>query len=399
MNIDKVRLIDAVSFALDYLEIGAGRDVTNHNRRVALFAINVGRALGLSEADLSDLYIYAMLHDNGITNKAYYVISEQGRDGMERAYSHCEVGERNIRNFPFNVNRENIIKYHHEAYDGTGFFGIRGDDIPLLSQIIAIADYSEILYRKNSDKREVEAYVLSQRGKKYSDTMVEAFLHAERTIAFWLGMNDTFVSRELDEIVPHSTLSINSEALFKIAAVVGKIIDAKSPFTGSHSQGIAKKIAIMSDFYGFAPNKKSQIVIAAYLHDVGKLVIPNEILDKPAKLTADEFDIIKAHVYYTKMMLSAVPGFEDITGWACNHHEKLNGTGYPYGLTEKDLSFEAQLMGCIDIYQALTENRPYRGSLSHDDTIAILKNMALNGEVNSRIVNDISIPGIFADIM
>lgn len=130
-------------------------------------------------------------------------------------------------------------------------------------------------------------------------------------------------------------------------------------------------------------------MIASDLHDIGKLAIPNDIIDKAGKLTDTEFNQIKAHAFYTRKTIEAVKGFEDIADWAANHHEKLDGTGYPFGLTADTLCFESQLIGCLDIYQALTEDRPYRKSMSHNDACQILEDMANSNKISREITADV----------
>ncbi|MEF9972574.1 MAG: HD domain-containing phosphohydrolase [Clostridia bacterium] len=393
MRVSRIGFIDAVSFALDYLEIGMHQNITNHNRRVALIAINMGKLLGLTADELTDLYEYAVLHDNGVTTKAYIVMAEMGRDKLEDGQSHCVVGQKNIEHFPFFAQHGEVIRYHHEAYDGSGFFGLVGEQIPLFSQIIALADVAEIAYRKTGSRKQTIAKIRGDIGSKYAQRIGAAFLSAATHSALWLGMGDMFVSAELVRTIPGSACTIDTPELIKIARAIAAIVDAKSPFTGTHTQGIAEKIGVMSDVYAFDAEHRDKLTLAAYLHDVGKLVVPDTILDKPGKLTEDEFEIIKAHAYYTKMMLFSVPGFEEIARWAGEHHEKLNGTGYPYGLGQKDLDFESQMMACVDIYQALTEDRPYRAALSHEDAIMILSGMAKRGEVNAQIVLDMQAVG------
>ena len=96
----------------------------------------------------------------------------------------------------------------------------------------------------------------------------------------------------------------------------------------------------MSQFYKKPYEEQLKLIISANLHDIGKLAVPNVVLDKPAKLTNDEFTVIKEHSYYTRVILQQVKGFEDITEWASNHHEKLDGKGYPYGLSDIKLDFD-----------------------------------------------------------
>lgn len=390
MKVNRNEFVTAFSFALDFLEKGIRNSVTNHNKRVSLISVRLGGALGLDGRSLFDLSAYAMLHDNGITHEVYNVMSDNGIDRLESAMSHCIKGEENIASFPFLEKRDNIIKYHHEAYDGSGRFGVQGDSIPLFAQIIALADMVEIAYQGGIGQTEIISGIVKAKGARFSHSICEAFESVARTPGFWLSLDNMFVERELGARVPIYYIDLDYTKLLSIADIMSGIIDAKSPFTGTHSKGLSKKIGVMSDYYGFDEEKKTRMIIAADLHDVGKLVIPNSIIDKPGKLTAAEFDIIKAHTFYTRKVIESVKGFEDICEWASNHHEKLDGTGYPYGMPESELSLEARLMACMDIYQALTEERPYREGLSHEKACELLLDIADKGAISREITADIT---------
>jgi len=147
---------------------------------------------------------------------------------------------------------------------------------------------------------------------------------------------------------------------------------------------------MMADYYGYDEIMKTKLIIAADLHDIGKLAISNDIIDKPGPLNEEEMTKVKKHTYYTRMSLQHIEGFEDINEWASNHHEKLDGTGYPYGFKADRLDFNSRLMACLDVYQALKEERPYRKELSHEKSVGILRAMAENGGVDHNIVNDIN---------
>lgn len=194
----------------------------------------------------------------------------------------------------------------------------------------------------------------------------------------------------LERIAPQIIYEYSWKDLIPISDTFMKIIDSKSKFTYNHSHGITEKIQSMSDFYGFNTEKKLKLHIAANLHDLGKLYIPNSILEKPDKLDSFEFSEIKKHVYFTKLVLDKISGFEDISSWASNHHEKLNGSGYPENLTGKELDFESRLMGVIDICQALTEERPYRKGLTQRETTKIIRDMANSGLIDKQITIDVS---------
>jgi HD-GYP domain-containing protein (c-di-GMP phosphodiesterase class II) len=389
LNFNRNEFVFSISFALDFLEMGIMKNVTNHNKQVGFIALQIGKTLGLDRDSLMDLSAYAMLHDNGFTHKAYNAAAEDGVHKLELSHSHCIVGERNLASFPFLKRRENVIQYHHEQYNGQGFFGVQKDDIPLFSQIIALADKTDALYRRAEDDKEVMQYVSESKGVLYSPELCDAFGTAASQRSFWLSLHDLFVGMELANLLLEQTIDVGLDELLQMSDILCNIIDAKSPFTGTHSKGLVRWADIMADFYGFDPEHKTKLLIAANLHDLGKIVTPNAILDKDGKLTSDEFKIISAHTFYTRKALQPVKEIKDIMEWAANHHEKLNGTGYPYGFSKKDLDFESQLMACIDIYQALTENRPYRQPMPHARAAEIMGEMAKRGFINGDIVGDL----------
>ena len=146
----------------------------------------------------------------------------------------------------------------------------------------------------------------------------------------------------------------------------------------------------MAEYYNYNKEDKAKLYLAAALHDLGKLETPTAILEKPGKLTDEEYLIIKEHVYKTWELLENIEGFEDICRWASCHHEKLNGNGYPCGKKADELDFNSRLMACIDIYQAVSEKRPYHPLRTHNDTMQILYKMADDGGIDKNIVNNLS---------
>ncbi|MDR1073530.1 MAG: HD domain-containing protein [Treponema sp.] len=388
MTFNRNEFVGAFVMALDFLESSVRSNVTNHNKRVALIAIRLAARLELSAEDMFDLYAGAVLHDNGITNLLYNKLSTGGISDIERFMSHCIVGENNLKAFPFLKPREGMILYHHEAYDGSGYFGMSGRTIPLLAYIIHLADTVEIMYAQGSGRKEVGAKVAEWKGSRFLPDICEAFDEIN-SLAFWLSLDNRFIDVELNRNVPHYHMEMTLRELASIASIFSKFVDEKSPFTGRHSRGIAEKSAVMADFYNFDEERKTKLILAAHLHDIGKLAVPNAILDKAAPLTIEEFDLVKPHVFYTRRMLEVIKGFEDITEWASNHHEKLDGSGYPYGFAAKDLDFGSRLMACIDIYQALTEERPYRKSLEHAEVSRIMGGMAGRNAIDRDITADV----------
>ncbi|ASW42788.1 HD-GYP domain-containing protein [Clostridium isatidis] len=387
----------AVSFTLDFVEMDILGVASNHGKRTAYIALRIAQEIDLKDEEIHDVVALAMLHDNGLSS-----INVHGRflkrdpmniRNLESVKEHCIIGEDNIKDYPFFTDVKGSIKYHHENYDGTGNFNLKAEEIPLMAQIIRIADLTDATFNfgksNNSNKEKIIKYINDQENKIFSQKLVQAFNNISKDKNFWANLQDDNLKEALKKNTPQFSKDLSLEEIKKITSVFSKIVDSKSHFTKEHSRGLVEKVKIMADYYKKSHEEKMKLIIAADLHDIGKLAIPNEILDSPRKLTFEEFELMKKHVYYTRIALQEIKGFEDINEWASNHHEKLNGMGYPFGKTEKDLDFNSRLMTCLDIYQALTEERPYRKGLVHKEAMKILYDMYKKGLIDGKITEDI----------
>lgn len=137
---------------------------------------------------------------------------------------------------------------------------------------------------------------------------------------------------------------------------------------------------------GYDEETAQKMYLAGALHDIGKVAIGNEILEKPGRLTDEEFAAMKHHAAYTYYILSDIDDFDEIRDWASFHHERLDGSGYPFGKSASDLNTQERIMACVDVYQALIENRPYKQGISHEKACEILRDMAEKGWIDSDIV-------------
>lgn len=392
-------LLLSMSYVLDFVEMDVLGVASNHSKRVAYISLVLAKELGLSQNKCFDIVALSILHDNGLTEKALKggakLEAHTKRKFLERFKDHCIIGEENIENFPFLTDVKGAIKYHHENYDGTGFYKLKGEEIPIMSQIISFADNLDTEFNLKVKCREkcqhITEYVETKRDKWSSSKIIDAFNNIVESTSFYLDLQDEFIIRALTRRLPKYNRNISMDQVREVTTVFSKIIDCKSAFTARHSQGLSEKVEIMADYYNLDKREKTKLLIAADLHDIGKLTIPNSILDKPGRLTDDEYMTMKTHTYYTRVCLESLKDFSDIAEWASNHHEKLDGSGYPYGLDAEDLDFNSRLMGCIDIYQALREDRPYRVGMTHKRAMEILRDMSRDGLIDKTIVEDIDI--------
>ena len=389
----------ALSDTLDFVEIDILTATSNHSRRVATIALRLGEFFNLTVKEKFDLCAYSILHDNGLAQEVLLEGVKSVESGerirqLEQYVIHCEIGEENVKHFPFLSGHRNIIKFHHEAWDASGNYGVQGEDIPLLARLIALADTVDNLYHFETDRIEnrkvIVEFIKDHRGTWYSEELVDAFLRISDKTSFWLDLQTPQLYNVLDRLVPDFNADVSMDQILQISRTFMTIVDSKSKFTARHSSGLAEKVEIMAGHYGFESDRLKKIIIAASLHDLGKLAISSEILDKPGRLKDNEMEIMKSHTYYTRRALEKIDGFDEITDWAANHHEKLDGSGYPFGIPGEKLCFEERLMACLDIYQALTENRPYREGMSHEKAVEILKREANSGRIDSGMVQEIN---------
>jgi putative nucleotidyltransferase with HDIG domain len=161
-----------------------------------------------------------------------------------------------------------------------------------------------------------------------------------------------------------------------ICEAFSEVVDAKSNFTFRHSIGVTNVAAAIGEAMGLKPERKQLVHRAALLHDLGKLRVPNSILDKPSQLNPAEWAIMREHPALTAAILQRVQQFDELAYIAGAHHEKLDGSGYPNRMRAEDLTIEARILAVADIYGALTEDRPYRNGCSPEHALRIMSNDA-----------------------
>jgi HD-GYP domain-containing protein (c-di-GMP phosphodiesterase class II) len=382
------QLIRAIGTALDIIESDLIGVRTNHGKRVAVLCAAMGRCLGMSEPAVATLTTCALFHDSALTEYMLYLTEQAGKAGL---YLHSIYGQRNVDLLPLPVDAEGIVLYHHERADGTGAFGRKEGNFPVGAALIAAADTLDLKFPLQSMSgkylEKLRAHVASESGKAFTRDAVEAALTV-LDADMLEQLRDEHIMETSEKLIPPWVGGMEDAAVFRIAALGARIIDYKSAFTKLHSMQIANRAWLMAGFCNYAPEGRAQLYLAAALHDLGKLATPLHILEKPGALTAEEFSIIKDHARGTRDLLGTVGGMEDICRWASEHHEKLDGKGYPFGRVADDLDYNSRLLCCLDIYQGVSEPRPYHPSRGHKETMEILMGMADKGLVDADIARD-----------
>lgn len=393
MKISLDKTIRAMSLALDLAEISsieslddtskvskinyAQHTFLHHSTRTTYIAIELGKLLQLEDNIMNRLYISALLHDIGAANSFTKCHTSEAF-----IKSHCTGGSEILKSFPDIddiSDLSNIILYHHENWNGTGNFGIKGEDIPIESQIIRIADLIESLFKENIPgfmQKDSIIECIKSNECLFSEEIVKALYEVSKKDIFWCNLDNLpYMPFILDNIAPPLNIYLNLKEFERISNIFSNIIDNKSKFTATHSREIANLAYKVSKHIGYPEEKCIKMKIAGLLHDIGKLAIPTNILDKAGPLSSEEFSTIKSHAYYTGIILNMIKDVPDISSWSTNHHEKLNGDGYPNNLNSEEISEECRILCVCDIFQALTEDRPYRNGLPEDMAMSILDSM------------------------
>jgi HD-GYP domain-containing protein (c-di-GMP phosphodiesterase class II) len=285
----------------------------------------------------------------------------------------CDRGAKIARNLEFPELTAAAIRCLDEHWDGTGHpQGLRAQQIPLLARILSIAQTAEVFLSEHG--LEEACKIVNERdGTWFDPELARIFLSLKNDTAFWDSFNGSDPASLASDFEPPDANLVADEArLDRIAEGFSQVIDAKSPWTHRHSEGVARISVGIAEVMGFAPDDVRYIRRAALVHDVGKLGISNLILDKPARLTAEEMAEMRLHTLYTHQILSRVNGFRDLADLAASHHEQLDGKGYHRGLDASQLSTPARILAVADIFEALTAQRPYRQDLSSEEVSAIM---------------------------
>ncbi len=385
-SIDQNAVILALSRALEFTVSGIGE----HHSRVAVIAQKLAEELSLGEHDKTVLLYACLLHDAGVST--FGQMANLAEFDVAEGSEHAEVGCRLLMSYSPLEEVAHVVRFHHDKWEGGNKSGLRKEGVPLLSSIVFLADRIDVSFEKDvyvlDQKKRVSEHVNNCRGTYFRPDLVDCFNKLALAESFWLDLAPANVHDFLDRVISEQDkVVVGIETLMELGEMFATIIDNKSKFTQRHSRGVSSVATKSARMFGFSETEVLIMSLAGLLHDVGKLSIPDEILEKPGKLTEQEFDIIKQHTFYTFNILSNIEGVDEMIKWAAYHHERLDGGGYPFRIPGSDLSVGARIMAVSDVFTALSEDRPYRKRLEKDKVLKILDKQAEGGAIDGRIVN------------
>ncbi len=365
IDIDLRLAVYALSDALDLV----GVDEVQHGKRVGFMALECGHRLGWDQHELDAILHAGLLHDCGVstTTEHRYLVEELD---WENSQEHCLLGEQLLGEFTPLAKLAPVIHYHHTHWEQMLAEGVE-PFTARMANLIFLVDRADALAAPHYGgdlmlaRDAIRQQLRDLSGTFFDPELIEVFLDTSASEAFWYSLEPRHIEHFLWRMVrSNHPVSIGMEDLRQFAALFARVVDAKSRYTWEHSEGVARLARQLAEWNGMPSRTCDLIEVAGLLHDLGKLQVPDEVLDKPGSLDSAERTLITRHSFETYQILNRIPGLEEVAKWAAYHHETLDGAGYPFHRHDNELPPEARIIAVADIFQALSQQRPYRDSLS-----------------------------------
>lgn len=374
------------------LSLSEAMDLTSskssqHQQRTAFIAWEIAKAAELPAALLEKIFMAALLHDIGVVSVEEKVLLHKFKE--YNLDVHCIRGEVLLNKVPWLSDISVIVRNHHREWSKWDK-PIEDPDV-LAAQIVFLADYIERLIDRElyilHQYQDIIENIKSLTGDVINPKVAAYFLEVAGREEFWLDLSSQRLYSLLLNSGPFKNVEIGIDGISAVAELFRDIIDFKSRFTSTHTSGVASCAEILSRLFGLTEIDVQLMKVAGNFHDIGKLLVPNSILEKPYKLTKEEFAVIKCHTYYTYYILNTIGGLQQIAEWASYHHEKLNGTGYPFKCKAEEINTGARIMAVADIFTAISEDRPYRKGMMKEEIFVILNDMVSTQSIDKHIVD------------
>ena len=314
-----ISLVEPVSALAEVVDLSDPR-LVRHQEQVAYIALAIAEELRLPSYEQCQIALAGELHDIGFLSLEDRLKFTEQTFEVNETYNHELIGYALLRKLDPLKEAADMIRFHHLPWNNGKGKTVNGIDVPLGSHIINLADRIAVSIDRRKDVLG-QADAITERISNYSGTLfhpdvVKAFLSLSRMEYFWLDASSSYCGRIVQRKLEPLNIWLNMRDLIMLAEVFAQIIDFRSPFTAQHSSGVAATAGALARLAGFSANECQLIQVAGYLHDIGKLAIPGNILEKPCELDETEKRIMKSHVYYTYHTLENIHGFETINTWA-----------------------------------------------------------------------------------
>ncbi len=394
MSIFNINLHETIFCLSDALNLLGSRHI-DHGKRVAFITAECAKALQWDDRQIDDLFLAAILHDCGISKTVVYerLVNFNGKN----AGNHCVKGAELLSACSPLAYLADCILHHHVDWEELKGVDL-SDKVKLAANCIYMADTIDFLVLQYLDespnilthKDLVRKQIASKKDSVFVATIVDVFMAVSEPESFWLtlekGHNSGYAKAWLGhkQVVPTPFSDLKS-----IALLYSRMVDAKSHYTQQHSEGVANLARFLGELFALPEHSCDKLELAGLLHDLGKLRVPDAILEKPGKLTEAEWLLMQRHSYDTYDIIKDIQGFEEIPLWAAQHHERVDGSGYPFHHKGDALALESRIIAVADVFQSLSQARPYREKIQPEELMHILNLQVQANKIDKQVVQRI----------
>jgi HD-GYP domain-containing protein (c-di-GMP phosphodiesterase class II) len=418
-------LVAALSLGVD---LGFGQPM-EHVLRQAIIALQLAERVGLDDQQRSVVYYAALLVNVGCHSDAHEQAKWFGDDiamksnkydrslagavatlklvgsgnpplhrfrvGLELAFSgwrdlngmiarHSALARQLAKQLGLPDDVQIAVGCSYEQWDGKGWPGeLAGTDVPIAARLTQLSEFVEVAHRVGGVEA-AKALANKRAGSQFDPELAallcldaEAIFAALDTAPTW----DAVIAAE-----PALTVRLSGDAFDDALVAVADFVDLKSPYTLGHARAVADLTVASADKLGLDSNTVRTLRRAAIVHDVGRLGVSNAIWDKAGPLGAGEWERVRMHPYLTERMLHQSESLAPLGAIAVQHRERLDGSGYPRGLSGGAISQPARILGVVDAYESMCEVRPYRPALRPEQAAIELRAEVKAGRLDGDVV-------------
>ncbi|NOH71582.1 HD domain-containing protein [Vibrio pectenicida] len=392
VSIDLRKLLFEIATALD----AVGVDDIQHGYRVAYMAYQCSKRMGWEEELTQVSFALGLIHDCGVSKpkeRASLFATLQ----PDNVQAHCNKGYQLLRVCPPLAELALPILYHHTEWSILSNESQPSSTDKKLASLIFICDRVDFLYLgstldqfghlTSSDKNLIVNELMESSGSLFEPGLVACMSELIHCDDFWFSMQPEYIETMASRFpsVPFFAARMGLENSISVAELFAEIVDTKSPFTCQHSRKVARLSAFIGKKLGFSAKAQRMLYLAGLVHDIGKLKTPSVVLHKPTDLTKQEYACIKRHATDTRHTLMNIFQSSQIVEWAANHHERLDGSGYPLGKSANDIDLPSRIIAIGDVFQALTQSRPYRQGLTINEALQIIRALVEDGKLDQLV--------------
>lgn len=407
----------ATSLALDLAE---GR-LPGHGQRVCYIAMAVASRIALGTKESAGVFFGALMHDLGVPFVSRELTQRVGLDedkifgqhpplmldrllsmlpdndalGITRLIAtHSAIGADCAEDLRLPPEAVTAIRCHHEHWDGSGHPGVlSAAAIPIEARIVALAHLAECAIAAQSSALSARASAAdatyAMAGRELDPDLVNAFQHVAHSDSFWLAYYDADLADILVEAHPMESHKRSRRITMDFAHTFGDVVDARCGYPAGQSAQTANLARQVAQRVGLEDGNADLVWWATLFRDVGNLGVPSRIMAKSDILSVEEMQIMQAHPMNSRMVVDSLPGMAEVAAWIGMHHEWPNGKGYPESLDDAEIPIEAKIISLVDVYNALTSERPYRRRLDRDGALGVIRG-ASGSQLDAQLVELLS---------